>query len=153
MNLTWLWSVSLVPHCRELISQSAPLPDIVRMYLLQRHQFVSLKLRVSFACYRFNIFKLPHSCSLKPSHRLKMKGRSPCTTPRRAPAINHSCQSSCAPALWWELAPELNIVWSCDESTSFSPGTFDQRPWHEQAAMTWAGSNVTKVNLTVTSVT
>lgn len=57
-----------VPQCRELISQSDPLPDTARMHLSQRQQLVSLKLRVSFACYQFNIFKLSCSCWLEPSH-------------------------------------------------------------------------------------
>lgn len=51
---------------------------------------------------------------------VKTKERSPRTTPWRAPAINHGCQSSCAHAPWWELAPELYIIWSYDECTSFT---------------------------------
>lgn len=38
---------------------------------------------------------------------------------RRALTINHGCRSSWAGALWWELAPELHVMPSCDECTGF----------------------------------
>ncbi len=134
MGLTWLWFTAFVPLHRELISQSHPLPDTVRMHLSHCQQLASLKPLVKFACYRFNVFKLPRSLRPEPSHGGKTKGRAPCATPRRALTINHGCQSSCAAALWWELTPELSIIRSCDECTGCSPGAFDWRLCHRQVA-------------------
>lgn len=99
MDLTWLWFTAFVPRRRELISQSHPLADTVRMHLSRCQQLVSLKPLVKSACYRFNIFKLPRSRRLEPSRGGKTKRGAPCATPRRALTINHGCQSSCAPAL------------------------------------------------------
>lgn len=141
MDLTWLWFTAFVPRRRELISQSHPLPDTVRMHLSHCQQLVSLKPLVKSACYRFNIFKLPRSRRLEPSRGGKTKRGAPCATPRRALTINHGCQGSCAPALRrGELTPELYIIQSCDECAGLWLRCF----WLEAAPS--AGSIVTTAN-------
>lgn len=71
----------LFPCEGELICQSDPLADTLRMHLSHCQQLVSSRLLVKFACYRLDTFKLQKSRWSGPRHGGKTEGWAPCVTP------------------------------------------------------------------------
>lgn len=121
----WTWlgygSVLLCLCTAKLIRQSHPPPDTTKMHLAHCQQLQSLKHLVKFACYRFNIFKIPPLAQARAQVMVEnKKGRAPHATPRHALTINHGCQSSCGLPLGGG-----NSHRSGDECTGFSLLRFD----------------------------